>query len=139
MAAMETLNAWRVSARVCPAFRYFYCTFSGNVLLIMRRTPNRTALGADDIFIGYWRLRESRDWSQAELARRSGVTKSAISTYELGLRTPSADVVYAFAKVFGVSADYLLGIAERRAVEVEGLSERDEALIRELVASLKGK
>lgn len=85
------------------------------------------------------RLRESRDWSQAELARRAGVTKSAISTYELGIRTPSADVVYAFAKVFGVSADYLLGIAERRAVEVEGLSERDEALVRELVASLKEK
>lgn len=85
------------------------------------------------------RLRESRDWSQAELARRTGVTKSAISTYELGIRTPSADVVCAFAKVFGVSADYLLGIAERRAVEVEGLSERDEALVRELVESLKEK
>ena len=85
------------------------------------------------------RLRESRDWSQAELARRAGVTKSAISTYELGMRTPSADVVRAFAKVFGVSADYLLGIAERRAVDVEGLSEQDEALIRELVASLKEK
>lgn len=85
------------------------------------------------------RLRESRGWSQAELARRAGITKSAISTYELGIRTPSADVVCAFAKAFGVSADYLLGIAERRAVEVEGLSEHDEALIRELVASLKAK
>lgn len=85
------------------------------------------------------RLRESRDWSQAELARRAGVTKSAISTYELGIRTPSADVVRSFAKVFGVSADYLLGIAEQRAVEIEGLSERDEALIRELIASLKEK
>ncbi len=83
------------------------------------------------------RLRESREWSQADLARKAGVTKSAISTYELGLRTPSADVVCAFAKAFGVSADYLLGIAERRTVEVEGLSERDEVLVRELVASLK--
>lgn len=85
------------------------------------------------------RLRESRDWSQADLARRSGITKSAISTYELGMRTPSADVVCAFAKVFGISADYLLGIAERRTIEVEGLSEHDEALVRELVASLKKK
>lgn len=84
-------------------------------------------------------LRESREWSQAELARRAGITKSAISTYELGIRTPSADVVCAFAKAFGVSSDYLLGIAERRTVEVEGLSERDEALVRELVASLKAK
>lgn len=84
-------------------------------------------------------LRESREWSQGELARRVGITKSAISTYELGIRTPSADVVCALAKTFGVSADYLLGITERRAVEVEGLSERDEALVRELVASLKEK
>lgn len=83
------------------------------------------------------RLRESREWSQAELARRTGVTKSAISTYELGTRTPSAEVVCAFAKAFGVSSDYLLGIAERRTVDVEGLSERDEALIRELVVSLR--
>lgn len=84
-------------------------------------------------------LRESRNWSQAELARRTGVTKSAISTYEVGIRTPSADVVCAFAKVFGVSADYLLGIMDGRAVEIEGLSERDEALVRALVASLKEK
>lgn len=84
-------------------------------------------------------LRESREWSQAELAQKAGVTKSAISTYELGIRTPSADVVCAFAKAFGVSSDYLLGIAERRTVDVEGLSERDEAVIRELVVSLKGR
>lgn len=85
------------------------------------------------------RLRESREWTQAELARKVGVTKSAISTYELGNRTPSADVVCGFAKAFGVSADYLLGIAERRTVDVEGLSERDETIIRELVAALKGR
>lgn len=85
------------------------------------------------------RLRESREWTQAELARKVGITKSAISTYELGIRTPSADVVCGFAKAFGVSADYLLGITERRTVDVEGLSERDEAIIRELVATLKGR
>lgn len=83
------------------------------------------------------RLRESREWTQAELARKVGITKSAISTYELGIRTPSADVVCGFAKAFGVSADYLLGIAERRTVDVEGLSEREEAIIRELVAALR--
>lgn len=85
------------------------------------------------------RLRESREWTQAELARKVGITKSAISTYELGIRTPSADVVCGFAKAFGVSADYLLGIAERRTVDVEGLSEREEAIIRELVATLRGR
>ncbi|MBD5149884.1 MAG: helix-turn-helix transcriptional regulator [Oscillibacter sp.] len=85
------------------------------------------------------KLRESRDWSQAEFARRAGVTKSAISTYELGIRTPSADIVCAFAKVFSVSADNPPGIAERRVIESEGLSERDKAPVRELAASLKEK
>lgn len=85
------------------------------------------------------KLRESRGWSQADLARKAGITRSAVSTYEQGQRTPSADVIRCFARAFGVSADYLLGISERRAVEVEGLSEHDEALIRELVASLKEK
>ena len=84
-------------------------------------------------------LRESRGWSQADLARKAGVTRSAISTYEQGQRTPSADVIRCFAKAFGVSADYLLGIAERRTVDIEGLSEHDEVLIRALVASLKEK
>lgn len=82
-------------------------------------------------------LRENRGWSQGELAKRAGVTKSAISTYELGVRTPSANVLCAFAKALGVSADYLLGLSSARCVDLDGLSEHDERLVRELVESLK--
>lgn len=85
------------------------------------------------------KLRESRGWSQGELAKRAGVTRSAISTYEQGLRTPSADVLCALAKTFGVPADRLLGLAEGRMVDLAGLSQRDEALVRELVESLRQK
>ncbi len=85
------------------------------------------------------KLRESRKWSQEYLAKRAGVTKSAISTYEQGVRTPSSDVLCAFAKAFGVSADFLLGLTEHRSVDLDGLSEYDEALVRELIESLKGK
>lgn len=84
-------------------------------------------------------LRESRKWSQEYLAKRAGVTKSAISTYEQGIRTPSSDVLCAFAKSFGVSADFLLGLTEHRSVDLDGLSEYDEALVRELIESLKEK
>lgn len=84
-------------------------------------------------------LREGRKWSQEYLAKRAGVTKSAISTYEQGIRTPSSDVLYAFARAFGVSSDFLLGLTERRSVDLDGLSEYDEALVRELIESLKEK
>lgn len=85
------------------------------------------------------KLRDSRKWSQEYLAKRAGVTKSAISTYEQGVRTPSSDVLCAFAKAFGVSADFLLGLTEHRSVDLDGLSEYDEALVRELIESLKEK
>lgn len=82
-------------------------------------------------------LREGRGWSQSDLAKRAGVTKSAISTYEQGIRTPSADVLCAFAKAFGVSADYLLGISQCRTLDLSGLSEVNEGLVRDLVGALR--
>lgn len=84
-------------------------------------------------------LRESRNWSQSYLAKRAGITKSAISTYEQGIRTPSADVLCSFAKAFGVSADYLLGIEGKHIANLDGLTEHNEALIRDLIDSLKEK
>lgn len=61
------------------------------------------------------RLRELRAWadmSQVEVADVLGVTKSAVSLYERGKSLPDADVVAALAKLYGVSADYLLGLSD---------------------------
>ena len=53
-------------------------------------------------------LRASNGWSQAELARRIGVSASAVGMYEQGRREPSLDLVIRLANEFGVSTDYLL-------------------------------
>ena len=53
-------------------------------------------------------LRISKGWSQAELARRIGVSASAVGMYEQGRREPSLDIVVQLARVFGVTTDYLL-------------------------------
>lgn len=53
-------------------------------------------------------LRVGKSWSQAELARRIGVSASAIGMYEQGRREPSLDIVVQLARVFGVTTDYLL-------------------------------
>ena len=55
------------------------------------------------------KLRESRGWSQRDLARRAGIaSKSVISYYELGERHPTLENLVLLAKVFGVPTDYLL-------------------------------
>ena len=53
-------------------------------------------------------LRRAAGWSQGDLAQQLGVSASAVGMYEQGRREPSADLLVALARTFGVSVDYLL-------------------------------
>lgn len=53
-------------------------------------------------------LRRAAGLSQGELARRLQVSASAIGMYEQGRREPSAEILVALSRVFGVTLDYLL-------------------------------
>ena len=53
-------------------------------------------------------LRRARGLSQAELARRLGVSASAMGMYEQGRREPSAQTLVTIAQALGVTTDYLL-------------------------------
>ena len=52
---------------------------------------------------------EEKNMSQDELANLVGVSKSSISCYEKGTRTPSIETMIDFMTLFGVSSDYLIG------------------------------
>ena len=53
-------------------------------------------------------LRVEKGWSQAELARRIGVSPSAVGMYEQGRREPSLTLLVCLAQVLDVTTDYLL-------------------------------
>lgn len=60
-------------------------------------------------------LRRDKGWSQQQLAERIFVSKSQVSRIESGeTKTVSSEMLIAFANVFNVSADYLLGITKLR-------------------------
>jgi transcriptional regulator with XRE-family HTH domain len=54
-------------------------------------------------------LRKQKDWSQAELATNSGVSREMIGKYERGEAVPSIDAAKKIADAFEVSMDYLVG------------------------------
>ncbi len=54
-------------------------------------------------------LRQSKKMTQKDLAARFGLSESAIGMYERDEREPSLDLLKAFAKLFDVSIDRLIG------------------------------
>lgn len=59
-----------------------------------------------------FRHRRQLGLSQEELAERLGVTRQAVSKWELGSSVPELETVVALARLFGVTADYLLSSEE---------------------------
>ena len=57
-------------------------------------------------------LRKEKGVSQKEVANAIGVTLSADSNYEQGIREPSNQILINLCKYYNVSADYLLGLKE---------------------------
>ncbi|MCI8487524.1 MAG: helix-turn-helix transcriptional regulator [Clostridia bacterium] len=57
-------------------------------------------------------LRMEKELSQMELAKLTGLSRSAIGFYESGQREPGAKAIITLARFFNVSTDYLLGVAD---------------------------
>ncbi len=54
-------------------------------------------------------LRQSRDLTQTELAKKLGISRSTVGMYESGDRVPRHDDLEAIADYFNVDIDFLLG------------------------------
>ena len=57
-------------------------------------------------------LRKQKNVTQKVVAEAIGVTLSAYSNYEQGIREPDLQILVAICKYFDVSADYLLGLTD---------------------------
>ncbi len=82
-------------------------------------------------------LRIANSISQVELAGRLGVTKQSVSNWENDNIQPSIDMLIKLAKVFSVSTDYLLGLDDRKYIEVTGLSNSNIAHIKLIIDDIK--
>lgn len=82
-------------------------------------------------------LRLKKNWTQAQLAQKLGITKSVISAYETGIRLPSYDILIHIAKIFNVSTDYLLGLEKKYEIDLSGLTEEEIQALLALIEAMK--
>ena len=82
-------------------------------------------------------LREKQGYTQVELAKMLGVTRSCVNAWEMGISTPSTQSLVQLAQIFDISTDYLLGLDADTAIRTKGLSDNDIQLVHSIVQRLK--
>ena len=83
-------------------------------------------------------LRLERRMTQAEVARKIGISSVMICSYENELRSPSYGTLIKLAAFFNVSTDYLLGL-EKPPIKYDGLSDREIRAVINIVELLREK
>ncbi len=91
-------------------------------------------------------LRDERDLSQEELAKKARLQASAISHFETGARKPSFDNLRRLADALETTVDYLMGrtdapdaalaAGDQLYRDFEKLTDHDRAIARDFMATL---
>lgn len=76
-------------------------------------------------------LRERAGYSQAELAKRLSATRSSVNAWESGLSAPTAVYIIELAKLFHVSADFILELEHTRQIDLSDLTDREVRILYE--------
>lgn len=85
-------------------------------------------------------LREQNKLSQSEVARRIGVSSSAVSAYESEKMTPSLETFVKYAELFHVSTDYLLGVSyprDKAILDTSGLNKQQLTALQSLIDTMR--
>ena len=74
-------------------------------------------------------IRKGKKYSLRDISENTGIPYRSLQSYEMGVRTPSIEVLIKLSEFFQVTADYLLDIDSNTDEEKKNsvLSETDEA------------
>lgn len=84
-------------------------------------------------------LREQKNYTQTDLAKKLGITRSSVNAWELGISVPSTQYIVELSNIFSVSTDYLLGVQKTSSIDISGLTQEDIEMIYSLTEYLKSK
>ena len=86
-------------------------------------------------------LRTARGISQVDLASKLGITKQCVSNWENDNILPSIEMLVKISKYFKVSTDYLLGLDNKKTIDVSELTdiqtEHIKLIVNDIIKSSK--
>ena len=84
-------------------------------------------------------LRDKAGMKQIELAKRLGISRSAVNSWEMSLSMPSIANIIEMTRIFHVSADYLLSLSEPLMVDISMLTDDEKEVVLRLINCLTNK
>lgn len=82
-------------------------------------------------------MREKHGMTQSQLAKRLGISRNAVNSWEMSLSTPSSIYLVELSKIFGVSTDYLLSLDSDLKIDISDLNEQEQEIVLKLADYFK--
>ena len=90
-----------------------------------------------DLGMNLRNLRKSKNWTQKRLSELLNISEASISKYEGNIATPPIDTLRAYAALFKISMDELLGNQNKGTLSLQGLTDSQIEVIRQLADTFK--
>ncbi len=84
-------------------------------------------------------LRTERGITQVELAKKLNVSKQAVSNWENDNIQPSIEILMKLSDYFSVSCDYLLGLDDKKYLEISGLTAEETSHVQQIINDIRKK
>ncbi len=84
-------------------------------------------------------LRDKAGFTQSYLAKKLGISRSAVNSWEMSLSSPSLSNIIEMMELFHVTADYLLGTSDKIMLDISNLSTEEQEVIIKLINCFKTK
>lgn len=78
-------------------------------------------------------IREKNGLTQALLAKKLGISRSAVNAWEMGISVPSAQYLIELSQLFRVSTDYILEVSRQETLDITFLDEDEKAILYSLL------
>lgn len=78
-------------------------------------------------------VREKNGFTQSSLAKKLGLSRSAVNAWEMGVSIPSAQYLIELAKLFKVSTDYILEVEPQETLNITSLENEEKQILYSLI------
>ena len=78
-------------------------------------------------------VRDKAGFTQTYLAKRLGISRSAVNSWEMSLSSPSLANILEMTQIFHVNADFLISSSDKLLVDITTLTNDEQEIIIRLI------